>query len=192
MKLPKYEKKHDRLRHGANTAVEIECDMILAPLSKVNEDMARKWGYNILETLVSSETAAKWGKAVASLNKARDELNPAEVLKWANVCIRGLRAMDQEAEAADCKRVPEAWEYQDDDHHFVLIRDAGMWPLVSDRWPGLPVYTIREAAVAMAARREGIVDAVKQAFPGAQIERIRPLADNDPMNDLIDFGDKLS
>lgn len=138
------------------------CDFACAPLDRVATAMDRKYGIDQLASLVSTETALKYGSAIAKLNAAINSNNPEETKARAEVCIRGLNAMDAEATAAGHKPLPpEIWEAEIDGVQFGIIRE----PLDQSRAeairPGLPIYTMREIANAMAIYRMGVVEASK-------------------------------
>jgi len=94
---PTRQKKDDRILHRGATANEIRADLSLAPFDKAVREMDKRWGVDRLPELVSVESAAKWGKAVAGLNGAIDAQDPDKVKFWVEVCLRGLTAMDAEA-----------------------------------------------------------------------------------------------
>lgn len=185
MKPPAYRRKHDRLTQGAATKAAIECDMALAPLSRKQGEMELKYGIDRLPGLVNPEMAAKWGRAVASLQEAHEKQDLQEVVKWVGVCIRGLAAMDAEA-GADPRNLlpPEIWQVELDGAVYNIIRQPDQWPSWLKDNPGQRVHTLREAAVALASVSTRVTDAVKDAFPGAQIVGVRPMRED--MNDDLD------
>ncbi len=87
---PTRQKKDDRILHRGATANEIRADLSLAPFDKAVREMDKRWGVDRLPELVSVESAAKWGKAVAGLNGAIDAQDPDKVKFWVEVCLRGL------------------------------------------------------------------------------------------------------
>lgn len=179
---PRFERKSDRTLYKA-TKVEIECDMLLAPLSREIDRMNEKWGIDRLPTLVGIETAEKWGKACGGLSEALDAKDPEKVRAWVGVCVRGLKALDAEA-ALDPRnnRLPEIWDCDHDGQRFCLIRDDRMWPIAQKLRPSSRIYTIAEVATALVYAQTRVVDSIKDAFPGAQVVAIRdtgPLVDDD-------------
>lgn len=185
---PTRQKKDDRILHKGATANEIRADLSLAPFDKAVRDMDRKWGVDRLPELVSVESAAKWGKAVAGLNSAIDAQDPDKVKFWVEVCLRGLAAMD--AEAVSLGRPvsdPMIWEHEFEGTVYGIIEDGREWPAAYAKRPGIAIHTMREVAVALHAHRNGLVDAVKLAFPGAEVKAVRR-----PKADLEDDFDFLS
>ena len=185
---PTRQKKDDRILHKGATANEIKADLSLAPFDKAVRDMDRKWGVDRLPELVSVESAAKWGKAVAGLNSAIDAQDPDKVKFWVEVCLRGLAAMD--AEAVSLGRPvsdPMIWEHEYEGTVYGIIEDGREWPAAYAKRPGIAIHTMREVAVALHAHRNGLVDAIKLSFPGAEVKAVRR-----PQADLEDDFDFLS
>jgi hypothetical protein len=185
---PTRQKKDDRILHRGATANEIKADLSLAPFDKAVREMDKRWGVDRLPELVSVESAAKWGKAVAGLNGAIDAQDPDKVKFWVEVCLRGLAAMD--AEAVSLGRPvsdPMIWEYKYEGTTFGIIEDGRQWPAAYAKRPGIAIHTLREVAVALHAHRNGLVDAIKLSFPGAEVKAVRR-----PQADLEDDFDFLS
>ncbi len=168
--------------------MEIRCDHAAAPFDRASIEMERTWGIDQLVSLVSPTTAEKYGRAMAHMNAMINAENAPEVAAAAINCMRGLAAMDAEARAVGATPLPpEVFEYEQDGHHFAIIRDTSKWQMAEDRLPGATIYTMREVANALAASRN-VVAAVKDAFPGAQVVAIRQRTDLEKsLNDEIPF-----
>jgi hypothetical protein len=187
---PTRQKKDDRILHKSATANEIKADLALAPFDAAVREMNRKWGIDRLPELVSVESAAKWGKAMAGLNGAIDAHDPDKVKFWVEVCLRGLASMD--AEAVTLGRPvsdPMIWEHEYEGTIFGIIADGREWPAAYAKRPGIAIHTMREVAVALHEYRNGLVNAVKLAFPGAEVKAVRrPKADlEDDLSFMEDF-----
>ncbi len=186
--IPTRQKKDDRILHRGATANEIKADLSLAPFDKAVREMDKRWGVDRLPELVSVESAEKWGKAMAGLNGAIDAQDPDKVKFWVEVCLRGLAAMD--AEAVSLGRPvsdPDIWEYEYEGTTFGIIEDGREWPAAYAKRPGIAIHTMREVAIALHAHRNGLVDAIKLSFPGAEVKAVRR-----PQADLEDDFDFLS
>lgn len=183
---PTRQKKDDRFLSGRATAKEIQCDMSLAPFDKAVREMDKRWGVDRLPELISVESAAKWGRAMAGLNDAIDAQEPDKVKFWVEVCLRGLAAMDAEAVALGRPvSDPMIWEYEYEGITFGIIEDGREWPAAYAKRPGIAIHTMREVALALHDRSMSIVNATKLAFPGAEVTAVRrPKAD---LEDDIDF-----
>ena len=173
MTRPMRHKAHDRLTYSGASKTEVECDLALGPFDRVARDMNRKWGLDRLPDLVSPETAARWGTAMANLNAAIDAQDPAVVVARVNACLRGFAKMDEEATAAGHKPiVPEAWEFDMDGKTCAVLRDDAAWPAYQADRPGVRIYSLREVANALAAYGQTVA-AIKDAFPGSQVSAVR-------------------
>jgi hypothetical protein len=171
---PTRQKKDDRILHKGATANEIKSDLSLAPFDAAVREMDKRWGVDRLPELVSTESAAKWGKAMAGLNAAIDAQDPDKVKFWVEICLRGLTAMD--AEAVSLGRPvsdPMIWEHEYEGQVYGIIEDGRAWPAAYAKRPGIAIHTMREVAVALHEHRNGLVDAVKLAFPGAEVKAVR-------------------
>ena len=185
---PTRQKKDDRILHKGATANEIKADLSLAPFDKAVREMDKRWGVDRLPELVSVESAAKWGKAVAGLNGAIDAQDPDKVKFWVEVCLRGLAAMDAEAVALGRPvSDPMIWEHEYEGTVYGIIEDGREWPAAYAKRPGIAIHTMREVAVALHAHRNGLVDAIKLSFPGAEVKAVRR-----PQAELEDDFDFLS
>jgi hypothetical protein len=183
---PSYNRKSDRLIYPGASADEIRCDTALAPVDRIATAMDQKWGIDRLVGLVSTETAARYGSALAKLNAAIATSNAEEVATRAAVLVRGYEAMDREAAAAGhTPAPPEAWEIEVGGAMCVVIRDGRDWPMCQAAHPGKRIYTLREVAVAL-EHLGGMVAAVKDAFPGATVTATRPKTElEESLNDTI-------
>lgn len=169
--------KSDRLLSPGASPVEIECDYAVAPFDRATREMDLKWGVDRLPTLASPETARKFGSAMAKMNAAIEAGDPTETVARVGVCIRGLSALDQEAEAAGhAKADPSIWEYQLDGVTFAIMADGTSWPAIKAARPDLMLFTMREVALALKATSLTAqpVQSVKDNFPAATVTRITP------------------
>lgn len=167
---PRRQKKADRLLHGNQSKEQIMCDYALAPLDRLAIEMDHKWGIDVLVELVSPETAAKYGSAMAKLNEAINSNVPEDVAARSEICQRGLVAMDKEAEALGRQRASEdVWEIDG----YGIMKDGRSWQAIQDQRPELKLVTLREVAVALqfyAKHGVGVMtEEAKKHFPGAEV-----------------------
>jgi hypothetical protein len=189
-KRPTRQKKDDRILHKGATANEIKSDLSLAPFDAAVRAMDKRWGIDRLPELVSVESAAKWGKAMAGLNGAIDAHDPDKTKFWVEVCLRGLASMD--AEAVTLGRPvsdPMIWEHEYEGKVYGIIADGREWPAAYAKRPGIAIHTMREVAVALHEHRNGLVNAVKLAFPGAEVKAVRRAPQD--LEDDFDFLEDL-
>lgn len=186
---PRREKKSDRLLSPGATSSEIAVDYAIAPFDRAALDMERLWGVDRLPELVTPALAAKYGAAMAFLNDCINRGDATEAAAAAANCIKGLAAMDAEARSLGHKPAPaDVWLYEHEGHRFGIIRETGDWTTLQDSHPGLTLYSLREVALAMASYKSALpkIEAIKAAFPGAEITAVRSkLAEE--LEDLIPF-----
>ena len=171
-----HRRKDDLLHWSGIDPNELSCDKAVAPFDDAVQDMDVKWGNERLVGKVSPETAAKWGSAMSKLNAAIEAKNVEEVVARVGVCIRGLAAMDAEAEARGAAKADtRIIEYRGDDgFHFAICHDDDNWKAVMEANPHIKrIVSLREVAVALQACHHPTLDAVKQSFPGAQLTAVR-------------------
>ena len=171
-KRPRRQKAADRILNGQLHKDQIMADYALAPFDRLAIEMDNKWGIDRLPELVSPATAKKYGMAIALLNEAIDAADPALVQARAENCIRGLHAMDAEAEAAGKpKSRPDMLEYELDGLRFAVMPDSSYWPGIRKHRPDLVLFSLREVAIALIASRADnpVIRAAKDAFPKAEI-----------------------
>ena len=153
MTAPHRKKKHDRLTYRGASAADIECDFALGPLDRIAVEMDRKWGVDRLPELMPPDVARKYGAAMAHLDACIAESKPAETAAAADNCIRGLRRMDEIAEAAGHQPLtPDVWEFEMDGQVIGIIRETGDWRAAEAMRPGVKLYTMRQVANALAYR----------------------------------------
>lgn len=168
-------RKHvaDRLLNGAISKDQIMCDYAIAPLDRLAIQMDEKWGIDRLPEIVSTATATKYGAAMALLNEAIEANDPALTQARAENCIRGLHAMNAEAEAAGKPQSrPDMLEFELDGFHFAILPDKDYWPAVREARPDLTLFSMREVAIALIAAKVNnpVILAAKQHFPKAEIK----------------------
>lgn len=197
MKRPRRQRKSDRLLNPGATQTEQVIDHTIAPFDRLAIEMERKWGIDQLPALVASETAQRWGVAMAHLNACIANNDPGEVKKAVDGCIRGLSFMDAEATAAGHQPARgDFWEYEiippDETEAFriAIMRDDTEWQTAKARRPDLRFFSLREVALALHHYCNRFpIGEVKDHFPAAQITKI-----NEPTKPPVDWkagGDQI-
>jgi len=181
---PVRQKKSDRILHGDQEPNTIMADYALAPLDRLALDMDRKWGIDMLPELVSPETAMKYGSAMSKLNAAIRDNDPAMVRERAEIAMRGLVAMDKEAEASGAQRAStDVWEVDVDGEVYGIMRDGRSWQTVKEQRPDLELVTLREVGIALQYwHKNRMVRSVKETFPDADF-----ITTNKSLDDEIPF-----
>ena len=186
MKQNKRQKKSDRILHGSQSKDAIMCDYALAPVDRLAIQMDEKWGIDVLPELVSVSMSQKYGSAVAKMNAAVEAGDVEECRKRCEVVIRGLQAMDAEAERIGAQRAStDVWEVEIDGKLFGVMKDGRSWRTIKKQRPELELLTLREVGLAYSWFRDNwageLEKAAKQSFPGAEIVDIKGKLFDDPI-----------
>ena len=168
------QKKSDRMTQGKNSKEAIMCDLAAAPLDRLAATMDRKWGIDVLPELVTPEMAAKYGSAVAKFQEAMDEGKPDVVAARVGVCMRGLQAMDAEANEAGAQRASmDVWQVELNDEVIGIMKEGRSWEAVKVEMPDVRLYTMREVAVALDFYKDHafsiMTEEAKKHFPSAEV-----------------------
>ena len=182
----KRQKKSDRILHGSQSKDAIMCDYAVAPVDRLVIEMDRKWGTDRLPELVSVSMSQKYGSAVAKMNAAVEAGDVEECRKRCEVVVRGLQAMDAEAERVGAERAcTDVWEVEIDGKLFGVMKDGRGWRAIKEQRPELELLTLREVALAYRYFREHwmgeLEKAAKQSFPGAEMIDIKGKTFDDPI-----------
>lgn len=166
MARPYRKKSDDRLLNPGATKAQIMCDFACAPLDRVAREMDKKWGIDRLPEMVDPALALRYGRAVAALHAAMDAGDADLTAAMALNCCRGLTAMDAAAVAAGrLPMPPEIWDGDLDGVRFCIIRDVADWQSAERLRPGVPVYTMRQVAVALEVQRMALVNEPRAPLP---------------------------
>lgn len=171
-----YPRRRDDFIHPGASANDHKIGNTLAPLDRAVGKSEEKWGIDRLQELVSPETAAKWGSALGKLNAAIDAQDTDTLLERVKICLKGLAAMDAEALARGHEPMPNDFmEYEHEGHRFAVIREARDWKTIKAVRPDLTLYSLREVALALQSYKSALpkIEAIKAAFPGAEITAVR-------------------
>ena len=182
----KRQKKSDRILHGNQNKDAIMCDYAVAPVDRLVTEMDRKWGVDRLPELVSVEMAQKYGRQVGMMNEAVADNDVERTQKKAEQVIKGMIAMDAEAERMGAhKASSDVWEVEVDGELFGIMKDGRAWKQIKEQRPELELLTLREVALAYRWFRENwmgeLEKAAKQSFPGAEMIDIKGKTFDDPI-----------
>ncbi len=184
---PRRQKLGDRLTSPDARAEEIACDHGVAPFDRVATEMDRTWGIDRLPELVSPETAARYGSALAKLNAALEANNPEDCAARAAVCIRGMQSMDKEARALGHAPMPSGfWMYEQNGDTIIIAQDNRDWTLIEKIHPGIPIFSLREVANALEAYGQTVLE-VKKAFAGSEVKSKSPISKEDMEDEIPPF-----
>lgn len=179
---PRRQRKGDRLLNPDARRAEIETDHAVAPFDRAAEHYDKIWGIDRLPSLVTPELAARYGAAVGYLNECIAANDAAKTIGAVNNCLRGMEAMNAEAERLGAK--PASGEYIEYElegengeppFRFGILLNGDEWQRAKADRPDLEFYTLREAAIALRTKiKTGPIEAIKDAFPGASVVAYRP------------------
>lgn len=182
-KRPRRRNKGDRLLSPDAHAQQVACDYAVAPMDRLAITMDRKWGIDRLPEIVSSETAQRYGVAMAFLNEALKEDDPDKTRAAAENCVKGLHAMDAEATQRGHTAASGAfWEAEVDGFKFGVLRDAHEWKTAEAQRPDLPLFTLREVGIALKALNSAdLLTKAKAMFPEAEVTEVRDKTQRTPL-----------
>jgi hypothetical protein len=172
MTYPRRQRKSDRLLTPGATKDEIMVDHAVAPFDRECRRVERTWGYDKLTEYVSPDLAAKFGGAMAYLNKAIEDCDPTAAAAAAQNCIKGLLAMEAAATAAG-HQPPQALAHGEvDGWAFRIVADAADSTTTPD--DGVPVFSLREVGLALKAKlATPLIQEARKHFPNAEVTTIR-------------------
>ena len=182
----KRQKKSDIILHGNQSKDAIMCDYALGPVDRMANQMDQKWGIDRLPELVSVGLAQKYGRQVGLMNEAVADNDVERTRKKAEQVIKGMIAMDAEAERAGAEKAStDVWEVEVDGEVFGIMKDGRAWKQIKEQRPELELMTLREVALAYRWFRENwmgeLEKAAKQSFPGAEMIDIKGKTFDDPI-----------
>ena len=148
----------------------------ILPLDRAASEMELKWGCERLPSLVSPETAARFGSAKAKLDAAILANDPQEVARRATVMIKGWAKMDLEATEMGHEALsPDIWSHTTSTGFKLAVARSNADTLKSirtdDRMKGVAVYSMDEIARILEAESYRLLDTVKKTFPESVITK---------------------
>lgn len=149
----------------------------LRPLDEMAAHMEAKWGVGRLETLVTPETAAKFGRVTERLNAAI-AANCVEAVKAdAAIMWRAWQALDAEAAGLGHPALPAGvWELEHDGKLFrVCLTDDARNGIAAHQPPDdrARVVSVEELLRIMDLEQNRIVKQALDVFPGAKVTDVR-------------------
>jgi hypothetical protein len=149
----------------------------LLPLDRAASEMELKWGCERLPSLVSPATAALFGSAKAKLDAAIQANDPQEVVRRAEVMIKGWSKMDTEATESGHKALsPDIWSHTTAGGMKVAVARSGAEAGKASKmesFQGVRIYSLDEIGRILDHDSLRLVNAAKNVFPGAKIKKIR-------------------
>ena len=156
-----------------NSATHHAIHNCLLPLDKTASEMEQKWGPDILPSLVSNDTALRFGSALGKLNAAIADNDPEIVSKRADILMRGWIKMDDEATERGHKPLPpEIWTYTTEKFKLAITRTSAEAINAAKlaRLEGFSFYSMEEVALILESKT--LVNQTKAVFPGATVKSV--------------------
>ena len=150
----------------------------LRPLDQIAHRMELKFGCERLQSLVSPETAQKFGSAKAKLDQAIMDNDPSEVARRSKILIKGWQKMDEEAVADGHKPLkPSIWSYTTEDGFMFAVAQGNADAIKAIRtdpaMEGVAVYSLDEIGRILENESMKLVNSAKNTFPEAKITSVK-------------------
>ena len=160
----------------------------LLPLDKTATEMEFKWGCERLPSLVSPETAARFGSAKGKLDAAIQANDPQGVALRAAVMIRGWIKMDLEATERGHKALsPEIWSHTTSTGFKVAVARSNAEAInairTDKRLENVAVYSLDEIGRILEADSYRLLDEVKKTWPESVVSDVRKKKGTAPLFD---------
>lgn len=141
-----------------------------------------KWGTDVVETLVSPATAAKFARAKAKRDDAIEQGDDDAAIEAFGNVVRGLKAMDAEATAAGHVplKLERSWATRDEAGRpwlFVQSEEDTRIAARLDKFKGYQVWSLPEVIRMLQDKSLESVLKAKQLWPEAKVEAVKPPVD---------------
>jgi hypothetical protein len=149
-------------------------DAITLALDRRGRELDEKWGTRRLMQLVPVEWADKFQRQAAKFSEAIQSWNYPETVKHGQAMERAYAKLDELAEASGAEKgPPEQWEFETPDGLVILVKDATRIGQAQTFGRAASVWSLDE--IASILRNYPSLIAIKNAFPGAELQSIRPV-----------------
>lgn len=163
-------------------------DTINRVVDQRGREMDGKWGIGRLPTLVPIEWAERFRSQHRKYSTALWAYELDDVRKHGDAMLRAYDRLDQLATEAGRPGIdPNQWEIEGPDGLIILTKDPKRTDMAELHGRAAQVWSIDE--IARVVHTHPILAAAKEAFPGAEIETVRPPIDfnrqlNDDLSDI--------
>lgn len=144
--------------------------------------MDAKWGTDVLESLVSPETAARFASAKAKRDAAIEAGDDDAAIHAFGIVVRGLKAMDAEATAAGREplKIDRSWPTRAEDGTpwvFVQSEEDARSAARSGRFKGYQIWSLPEVIRVLSQQSLVAVLDAKRVFPEASVTAVKEPVD---------------
>lgn len=177
-----YEPVPDMYNHAGKSQI---INAAVRSLDAVSRDAEVRWGIGKLESLAEPELAVRFEQARVRLNTALHGDDVNEVVARCKDMIKGWKILEKRVSAAGHK--PDefrVWYHKaDDGRKYAFVQDAADARLVDK---DAVAYTLDEIARLLDEKYQTINN-VKDLWPGAEVESVKPKQQKEVFNDDIPF-----
>jgi hypothetical protein len=150
----------------------------VAARDKVVGRMDATWGTDVVQTLVSPETAAKFASVLQKRDLAQQAGDDDEFIRWLGQEVRGLEACDAEARERGHTplKVERSWTARDEEGRpwvFVQDEDTARAAVRSGRFAGYQVWSLPEVMRVLRSRELEAVLKAKELFAEASVADVK-------------------
>jgi len=158
-------------------------DLIVRQVDERGRQADQRWGTGRLPLLVPIEWAERFRTQRQKFSAAVWEYDGAQVAKHGDAMLRAYAKLDELAAVAGHSDAPvDQWEFMAGDDLVVLVRTLADTARVDLQGRKAQVWSLDEIASVIQAHP--MIVAAKSAFPGAEVESVRPAkAVRDKLND---------
>ena len=150
----------------------------LTTYDQVVSEYERKWGCERLPLLVDEQLRDRFWSQMDKLNHAIEKGTPVDVEHQVQVTLRAYKALEAKAIEMGAKPLEGiAWTAVNGEGQVVAIcKDIYEVSNIKKDMPDAMVYSVQEVAAIIAAwsDKASLVNAVKDAFPGATVTKVTP------------------
>jgi len=149
----------------------------IKPLDRIANRMELKYGCDRLPSLVSCETAQRFGSAKAKLDQAIIDNDADAVAKKASVLIKGWQKMDQEAASGGHTALePTIWSHTTEfGFKFAVAQgnaDAIKAIRTAPEMEGVAVYSLDEIGRILESDSMKLVNSIKNVLPDSKVTKV--------------------
>lgn len=177
-----YEPIPDMYNHAGKSQI---ISAAVKSLDAVSRDAEVRWGIGKLESLADPELATRFEQARVRLNTALHGDDVNAVVDRCKDMIKGWRVLEKKVSAAGHKpREFRVWYHKGDaGQKYAFIQDPADAKFVDD---DAIAYTLDDIA-RLIDTKYPLVNKVKDLWPGAEIESVKPKRKKEVFNDDIPF-----
>lgn len=148
----------------------------------------RTWGVGRLRLLVDDDLRARWDRQWLAWCRACEAYDLAAIRTQGAAVRRAVGVLEAAAIAAGHQAIkPEVWEVEHEGRVIAVCKTSAEAGVVARENRALEAWTVEEL-VKVALTTRPALSAVKTAFPGAEVVRVKtPVADWSRGDDLPDF-----